>query len=112
MVCPLLSLMCDQVSTKEVKALRRCASGERPVDSFVKDVKRQATHVFGSLEAFIGINTWHSLFADDRFSGAIQIQLARLYKHPVPSADSPRLTLTLALCSPAHAILPQQQVRA
>ena len=35
-------------------------------------------HVFGSLEGFIGINTWCLLFANYHFSGAIQIQLAHL----------------------------------
>ena len=89
-----ITIMCDQVSAKEVKALRRCVLGERPGDSFAEDVKGQATHLFGSPEAFIGLKTWRSLFANDRFSGAIQIQLAHLYKRPVPSA---RLSLTLAL---------------
>ena len=91
MVCPrpLLSLMRDQVFDKEVKALRRCVSGERPGDSFAEDVEGQATHVFVSPEAFMAFTI--------RFLGAIQIQLARLYKRPVPSADYPRLSLTLAL---------------
>ena len=53
MVCPQLSLMRDQVFAKEVKVLRRCVSGERPGDSFAKDVEEQATHVFGSPEAFM-----------------------------------------------------------
>ena len=39
-----------------MKALR-CVSGERPGNSFAEDVEGQATHVFGSPEAFIGINT-------------------------------------------------------
>ena len=72
--------MHDQVSTKEVKVLSQCVSGERPGDSFAENVEGQATHVhvFGSLEAFSGINTWCLLFADYCFSGAIQIQLAHL----------------------------------
>ena len=55
-------------------------------------------------------HSWHSLFADDRFPGAIQIQLACLYERPVPSADSPRLSGFMLSRNPAHAILPQQQV--
>ena len=103
------TLMHDQVSAKEVKVLSRCVSGERPGDSFAKYVEGQATHVhvFGSLEAFISINTWCLLFANYCFTGAIQIQLAQ--KCPVPLADFPWL---LALCYPAHAILPQQHIQA
>ena len=38
-----------------------CVSGERPSVSFVEDVEGQATHVFGSPEAF-GIH-WHQYMA-------------------------------------------------
>ena len=83
--------MREQVFAKEVKVFRRCVSGGRPDDSFTEDVEGQATHVLVARR-----HSWRSLFADDRFLGAIQIQLVRLYKRPVPSADSPRLSLTLS----------------
>ena len=46
-------------------------SGEKSDDAFTDVVEVRVTHVYGSPEAFVGNETWRSLFVDDRVSGRV-----------------------------------------